>query len=153
MPTIILETVIKAPLQVCFDLARSIDLHKKLAKHSGEEAIAGVTEGLIGLNEFVTWRAKHFGIKQNLSTVISAFESPFYFRDEQIKGAFKKMVHHHYFEKRGVYTLMKDRFYFEAPLGILGKLFNFFVLKRYMKNFLVTRNNILKAYAEACLNP
>ncbi len=46
MPQLILDTVIKAPLPVVFDLARSIDLHMYSTKKTGEKAIGGVTAGL-----------------------------------------------------------------------------------------------------------
>jgi hypothetical protein len=60
MAEIILITRIKNEIQICFDLARSIDLHKISTAHTNETAIAGCTGGLIGLNEFVTWEAVHF---------------------------------------------------------------------------------------------
>jgi hypothetical protein len=53
MPEIILNTRILAPLEICFNLARSIDLHTESMKHTGERAVAGTTEGLIELGESV----------------------------------------------------------------------------------------------------
>ena len=66
MTLIKLETNINAPIERVFDLARSIDLHKISTAHTNEQAIAGKTSGLIGMDESVIWRAKHFGIYQNL---------------------------------------------------------------------------------------
>ena len=149
MPTIELTTNIQAPVQRCFDLSRSIDLHTETTKRTGEQAVAGVTEGLIGLGETVTWRAKHFGIRQQLTSRITAMEAPYHFRDEQIKGAFKKIVHDHYFSAAGDHTIMKDRFYFESPGGTLGDLFNKLVLTRYLRRFLMERNAVIKEYAES----
>ena len=57
MPTINLTTEINAPIEICFDLSRSIDLHKHSMEHTGEEAIAGRTSGLIEDGEFVAWQA------------------------------------------------------------------------------------------------
>ena len=54
MPIITIETTVKAPVDVCFDLSRSIDLHTISTKHTGERAVAGVTAGLIELGETVT---------------------------------------------------------------------------------------------------
>ena len=68
MPKIELTTIIDAPIERCFDLARSIDLHKLSTAGTDEEAIAGVMSGLIGKNEQVTWKAKHFGITQKLTS-------------------------------------------------------------------------------------
>lgn len=37
-------------------------------------AMTGVTSGLIGLGEHVTWRAKHFGFWHELTSEITAME-------------------------------------------------------------------------------
>lgn len=46
------------PPERLFDLARSIDAHVESQKGSGERAVAGVTSGLIGEGQEVTWRAR-----------------------------------------------------------------------------------------------
>ncbi len=61
MTRIVLLTSIAAPIERCFDLARSIDLHMASTNWSGERAIAGVTTGLIGAWQEVTWQGRHFG--------------------------------------------------------------------------------------------
>ena len=101
MPSIILETPINAPIERCFDLSRSIDLHTDSMQHTGEKAIAGRTSGLIELGESVTWEAKHFGIRQTLTSKITEFDRPNYFVDEQVSGAFKSFRHEHHFEQQG----------------------------------------------------
>ena len=82
MPLIFLETIINAPIERCFDLSRSIDLHKSSMKSTNEEAIEGKTTGLIELNETVTWRAKHLGVYQHLAVQITKFDRPHSFTDE-----------------------------------------------------------------------
>ena len=76
MPKIELQTEIKADRSIVFDLSRSIDLHKISTEHTNEEAIAGKTRGLIDLNESVTWKAKHFGIYQKLTSKITHLTDP-----------------------------------------------------------------------------
>ena len=76
MPKIILETIIDAPREVVFDLARSIDFHKESTKYTKEQAIAGKTKGLIELGESVTWRAKYFGFSLILESKITEFDYP-----------------------------------------------------------------------------
>ena len=75
MPRIELKTEIKADRNIVFDLSRSIDLHKISTEQTNEEAIAGKTSGLIGMDESVTWRAKHFGIYQKLTSKITEFDA------------------------------------------------------------------------------
>jgi len=148
MPTIEIKTQIKSDLKTCFDLARNIDSHKESLKHSREKAIAGKTSGLIELGESVTWEAVHFGFKQKLASKITEFESPNYFVDEMVFGAFKSFKHEHLFQEENNLTLMIDKFSFQSPFGILGKLANFLFLTRYMKNLLSTRNEYLRVKAE-----
>jgi ligand-binding SRPBCC domain-containing protein len=143
-----LTTEIYSTIGICFDLSRSIDLHKISTAATSEEAIDGRTSGLINLHETVTWQAIHFGIRQKLTTKITAFDRPIYFRDEQIKGIFKSLIHDHRFELKGEKVIMTDIFTFQAPCGILGKILSKFILTNYMKQFLIDRNETIKEYAE-----
>ncbi|WP_371736633.1 cell division protein [Cellulophaga sp. HaHaR_3_176] len=122
--------------------------YKLSTSKTNETAIAGKTSGLISLGESVTWRAKHFGVYQNLTSKITVFEKPDYFVDEMVSGAFNSFKHEHIFEDKGGFTLMIDVFHYEAPLGILGKLANILFLKKYMIKFLTQKNIALKEIAE-----
>jgi ligand-binding SRPBCC domain-containing protein len=150
MPTIVLQTIINAPILACFDASRNIDLHTaSVPKKSYEKAIAGKLSGLIGLDETVTWRAKHLGLFFNMTVKITEMSAPFNFTDEQMKGPFKKMKHEHSFVSNGENTEMRDEFYFESPFWILGKLVDFLFLKRYMENLLSERNRYMKEVLES----
>ncbi|MDV3754235.1 SRPBCC family protein [Elizabethkingia anophelis] len=149
MPVIELRTHIYADIHLVFDLSRSIDLHSISTAKTNEKAIAGITSGLISNGETVTWQATHFGIRQTLTSKITAFDMPFHFRDEMLKGAFKYIKHDHYFEKTNTGTLMTDIFRYDSPLGILGKIFNKLILTRYLRQFLLERNQIIKDFAES----
>ncbi len=46
-------------------------------------------------------------------------------------------------------TLMSDRFEFESPLGILGKIADWLFLASYLRRFMVRRNVVLKQLAES----
>jgi len=148
MPTIYIETIIKADIKICFDLSRSIDLHQISTARTNEKAIAGITSGLVNTGDFVTWEAVHFGIKQQLTSKISMVEPYVHFRDEQLKGAFKYFIHDHYFKTENDTVIMVDNFEFSSPYGLIGKLFDRLVLTNYMKCFLIERNQTIKEYAE-----
>lgn len=149
MPTLYLKTCINAPLEIVFDLARSIDLHKISTNHTNEEAIAGVTSGLIGLNQTVTWRAKHFGIYQKLTSKITEYNYPTFFVDEMVSGAFKCFRHQHIFQFIDNQTIMEDVFEYQSPLGLLGKLADNIFLEKYMFELLNKRNQTIKEFAES----
>ena len=149
MPIIELTTVIRAPRARVFDLARSIDAHQDSTGGTEERAVAGVTQGLIGMNGEVTWEARHFGVRQRLTVRVTAFERPRYFQDVMISGAFKSMVHDHEFAEHPAGTSMSDRFEFKSPFGILGAIVDRVFLAAYMRRFIVRRNEVLKQLAES----
>jgi len=120
--------------------------------HFGEAAVAeaGVTTGLIGLGEHVTWQARHFCVLLNLTSKITAFDRPHYFQDTMIRGAFHTMKHDHFFRALAAdATHMTDVFCFSAPLGILGRLAEFVLLRRYMRALLRERNAVIRRIAES----
>jgi ligand-binding SRPBCC domain-containing protein len=146
--TIAITTSIRAPLERCFDAARDLDLHLKSLAHTNEVAVAGRTSGLIELGEEVTWRGRHFGITQHFTSKITAFDRPRYFQDSMQRGAFRSFVHDHYFAADAGVTTMTDVLAFAAPLGILGRLAEKLVLRRYLARMLTVRAAVIREAAE-----
>ena len=147
-------TLIAAPIERVFDLARSIEVHLLGNAHFGEQTTAGTCTGLIGPGEQVTWRARHFFIRQHLSSAITAFDPPRYFQDTMVRGAFRSMQHDHRFRELSANgesprTEMVDDFRFTAPFGPLGWLAERLVLRNYMQALLHERNAIIKQVAES----
>ncbi len=144
-----LETVIHAPIERVYNLARDIDLHARSMAHTNERAVAGRTSGPIGLGETVTWKARHFGVTWSLTSVITVADSPVRFVDEQMRGPFASFRHEHRFEAVPDGTRMVDDWQHVSPLGVLGRLADRIVLERHMKGLLEIRNRALKREAEA----
>ena len=86
-------------------------------RQSREEAIDGVTSGLISLDEEVTWRARHFGVPLQMTSRITEMQKPTYFVDEQVRGPFQRFRHVHEFSQDSAGTTMVDRVEFAAPFG------------------------------------
>ena len=149
MPIIQLETKINVPIERVFDLARSIDLHKDTMSKYDEKAVAGVTSGLIKMSETVTWEATHFGIRQNLTSKITAFECPSHFRDSMVKGVFKGFDHDHFFKQSGAETQIRDVFDYNSPLGILGWIADALFVEKHLREMLRERNQLIKRIAES----
>ncbi|MDR3700767.1 MAG: SRPBCC family protein [Candidatus Sulfopaludibacter sp.] len=145
------HTLIHAPVGRCFDLARSVEVHLAGNVHWGEEAIAtaGVTSGLMGMGQRVTFRARHFALRHRLTSEITAFDPPAYFQDTMIDGPFRSMQHDHFFRPLpGGQTEMRDLFRFAAPLPVLGRLAEI-LLRRYMRALLRERNAVVRQIAES----
>ncbi|GLR18243.1 SRPBCC family protein [Portibacter lacus] len=149
MPVILLTTEIHAPIRIVFDLSRSVDLHKISTQQTNETAIRGVTTGCMELNDSVTWKAKHFGIYQKLTSKITSMDKPNSFIDEMEKGIFKSFRHYHGFQENNSKTIMTDTFDYKSPLGVLGKLADKLLIEKYMTKLLTTRNQVIKEFAES----
>ncbi len=148
MNTIHLITKINAPIEIVFNLNIDIDVHQQSTSFSNEKAIAGRTSGRINLRETVTWRGKHFGIYLTHTSRITALAFPNYFVDEMEEGKFKSFKHEHFFEEKNGVTVMTDNLFYETPFGALGKLFDYFFLKKHLNHFLLERNAFVKNLAE-----
>ncbi len=141
------ETSINAPVERCFDLARSIDFHIYGARSTREQAVGGVTRGLITLHEEVEWQARHFLFWFNLRVRITEYAPPVFFQDSMVRGPFKSFRHGHSFQATASGTQMTDEVRFEAPHG-MGWLVNQSVAG-HLEQFLSERNLSLKTALES----
>jgi ligand-binding SRPBCC domain-containing protein len=148
MPLIKAETFIRAPRELCFDLARDVEVHMASTAETGERAVAGVTSGLMELNDEVTWEARHLYVRQRLTSKITEMERPRMFVDEMQRGAFKTLRHLHLFLPERDGTRMIDELEFTSPCGILGRVADALFLENYMRRFLIKHNEYIKRVAE-----
>ncbi len=145
-------TLIDAPIDRCFDLSRSVEVHLLANIHSGEQALAigGITSSLVELNQQVIWRARHFGVWQNLTSRYTAMQPPTYFQATMVSGIFRSMQADHYFRTLPSGTTeMRDDFRVAAPIPILGPIAETLFLRRYMLALLRERNAVIKQLAES----
>lgn len=149
MPQIVLETVINAPAEKCFDLMRDVRLHTKTVAKTREKAVAGVTDGKIGLGQTVTFEGNHFGMRQRLTVRVVEFERPRLFVDEMTEGTFRSFKHIHEFSPVEGGTLMRDTVIWTSPFGILGRLVDVLLLERHLRSLIGGRNDMLKKIAES----
>jgi len=148
MPIIKHDIFINAPIDICFDLARNVEIHTETSSKTKERAIAGVTVGLLEKGDTVTWEATHLKVRQKLTAEIIEMQKPYKFTDVMVKGAFHSFTHTHEFRESGSGTIMKDTFSYKSPLGILGIIADKLFLKKYMRYFIVHRAKELKRIAE-----
>jgi len=148
MPTIQHVISIEAPIELCFDLARTVEVHAGKQLLTVQKAVGGVTAGMMEYGDSVTWETNHFGIKQNLTSKIIEMEKPYTFTDMMIEGAFHSFTHTHEFIEKDGGTMMKDTFSYRAPFGVLGQMADRLFLEKYMKSFISEQAKNVKWFAE-----
>jgi ligand-binding SRPBCC domain-containing protein len=150
MTTIHATTFIDAPIATCFTVSLDINAEAEAEQAHQLQAIGGVTHGIIGAGETVTWRVRQFGLWITHTTLISAHEPPTYFQDRMLRGLFRSFVHDHYFRAlTPQQTEMRDELRFAMPLYLTGPLAERLFVRGRLETMLTKRNTTIKRLAEA----
>ncbi len=130
--TIVVETLIQAPIEIVFDLSRDIDAHMRSASFSNERVVPpGRMAGLLVEGDIVTFEGRHFGLRQRFTVKITSMDKPSRYVDEASHPAFRHLEHIHEFEERDGATLMRDTLRYESCFGaIAGWFLRRFVVKK-----------------------
>ena len=149
MGEVVVETVIAAPVERVFALARDVSVHAHTASFTDERLVTpGRLTGILELGDLVAFEGRHFGIRQTFVAKIVEMSPPRLFVDEMVKGAFTWLRHEHEFHIHAVGTLMRDVIRWRSPLGPIGTLADRLFVERHMGWFVRTKQQALKQIAE-----
>jgi ligand-binding SRPBCC domain-containing protein len=150
MSIILATTVINAPIELCFRTSLSIDVEAAAEPQQKLRAISGVTSGIIGPDETVTWRMRQYGLWITHTTLISAHQPPTYFQDRMLRGLFDSFVHDHFFRALSpTLTEMRDELRFCMPLYLGGPIADLLLVKHRLATMLAKRNATIKYVLES----
>jgi ligand-binding SRPBCC domain-containing protein len=149
METIRLGTWIDAPVERCFLLSLSVDLHVASARSTQENVGAGAMEGTIGEGDTLTFKGRRFGVHGQHTSMIERLRPHSYYRDVMIAGPFRHFEHDHHFAPMDDGTRMRDEIRFSANGGLLRQLAARMFLRKRLKAFLIERNAMIKRLAES----
>ncbi|RYZ79395.1 MAG: hypothetical protein EOP06_27280 [Proteobacteria bacterium] len=71
-----------------------------------------------------------------------------YFVDEMLVGHFKSFRHEHWFAEIEGITTMTDHIVYKTPYGIIGRVFDWLILRNYMLKLIEKRNAVIAQIAE-----
>jgi ligand-binding SRPBCC domain-containing protein len=139
-------TQVNAPVELCFKLAVSIDLQKAA---TGLKAIDGITSGLIGPGETVTWQGRGSIGKFTHKNLIEVWRPYNYFRVIMVDGPFAAYEHEHHFAPMNDGTRVRSEIRFATAKGLLGRISEKLFLRKRMEKLLKQQNALLKSVAES----
>jgi ligand-binding SRPBCC domain-containing protein len=138
------EQVVDKPLDEVFDF------------FSKSENLARITPSDMGFNiltpspidmrtgTVIDYTIKISGFSIHWRTLISSYDPPYSFTDEQLRGPYSFWHHRHRFEKTDNGTRIHDKVIYALPFGLLGRLAHSLFVKRQLKNIFDYRSLIIK---------
>ncbi|MFT3704257.1 MAG: cell division protein [Agriterribacter sp.] len=149
MSSIHLTTFIKAPLNRVFDLCRNATLYKKALEGRKETLTASAAGILLKHSDTVTLTAKHLGKTRVLTIRVIEMNIPEKFVEEEVTGDLKGFRHEHHFKEVDNGTIVIDLVTVEEPRDAIGGVIGKFFVKNYFEKMLLSRNELIKQYAES----
>ena len=100
------------------------------------------SEGPLRRGSKIDYRLRIRGIPIGWTSLISRWEPPFAFVDEQLRGPYRSWVHEHTFEEQDGETLVRDR----VDYSILGgRIVNALFVRRDLERVFAHREQSLRA--------
>ncbi len=94
-------------------------------------------------NLLIDYKLKVRGVPLKWQTLISDWQPPTKFVDEQLKGPYRVWHHTHEFKDYKNGTLMRDRVLYKPRFGIFGDLANFLFVAKDVRNIFSYRKKII----------
>jgi ligand-binding SRPBCC domain-containing protein len=94
----------------------------------------------------IDYTIKLAGIRVRWTTLITAFDPPYKFVDQQLRGPYSFWHHTHTFKETDEGTLINDAVQYTLPFGALGKLVHTLIVKRRLENIFKYRAEAIEGY-------
>jgi len=146
MHILVKETVINRPLNEVFDFFSKAENLNKITPPDMQFQILTPLPINIQKGTLIDYKIKVNGIPFKWKTLISTWEPPHRFVDEQLKGPYNTWIHEHTFEERDGKTYMKDVVKFKSPGWILEPLINALFIEKKVKGIFEYREKKLNEF-------
>jgi ligand-binding SRPBCC domain-containing protein len=94
----------------------------------------------------IDYTIKLFKIPIHWRTLITSYDPPFMFVDEQIKGPYTFWHHTHIFKEIDEGVEIEDKVIYAIPFGIIGRALHFLWIRKDLKNIFEYRKKIIEKF-------
>ena len=98
------------------------------------------------------YRLRVRGIPITWISLISSYDPPYSFIDEQIKGPYSSWHHTHLFKEENGGTVIIDEVKYTLPLGLIGKIVNLIWVKKDLDKIFQYRQKIIEKTLKSISN-
>jgi len=124
---------INKPLDEVFEFFSKLENLGKITPNWLKFEIKTSPEQTMKKNAVFIYKIKFHNVPMKWKTLITKYEPPYLFVDEQAKGPYKKWVHTHTFEEVNGFTVMSDK----VEYDLYGGIFKSIVHSAFVKNSIV----------------
>jgi len=97
----------------------------------------------MSVGRLIDYKIYLMGIPIHWRTLITEFDPPHTFIDQQIKGPYNIWHHTHTFQKVDGGVEIKDRVVYSIPFSILGRILNFLWIRKDLENIFNYRKKVI----------
>lgn len=91
----------------------------------------------------IDYRVKILGVPQHWRTLISEYDPPNRFVDQQLKGPYLMWHHSHTFEEQGDNAIIRDEINYVLPFGPLGQIARALFVRRQLEGVFRYRRKVI----------
>lgn len=140
------EQVIEKPIDEVFDFFKCPENLEKITPSSLGFQILTPKPIVMEKGRLIDYSIKIVGIPQRWTTLITDYDPPHKFVDEQLKGPYSLWHHTHEFESRGNATLIKDTVRYVIGMGILGEFAHTLFVRNQLTHIFRHRKQVIADY-------
>jgi ligand-binding SRPBCC domain-containing protein len=105
--------------------------------------IVAANDSVVRKGTHIRYRLRLFGIPFSWESKITEYEERELFADEQITGPYARWLHYHRFRKVEGGVEMTDEVEYTLPLGPLGRLVHWLVVRHQLRSIFDYRNRVI----------
>ena len=134
--------VINSSMDNVFDFFSKPENLKAITPEKLSFKILTPTPITMGKGTVIDYTIRLFKIPVHWRTLITKYDPPHEFIDEQMKGPYNFWHHTHKFKKVDGGVEISDKVIYSIPMGIIGQFLHFFMdKKRFGKNFFTSKKS------------
>ena len=95
------------------------------------------------VGSIIDYTIKLRGIPMKWRSIISSYNPPYQFIDEQISGPYSVWHHTHIFKEKDNGTEIEDYVKYKIPLGFLGRITDYLFVKKDLDNIFEYRKEVI----------
>lgn len=140
---------IDRPLREIFSFFENPENLSRLTPQSLNFKILTPPPIIMKAGTLIDYTIEVFKIEHRWRTLITAYEPPYRFVDEQLEGPYSFWHHTHTFSESGKMTVIKDEVRYALPLGWIGGIARELIVKKQLEEIFNYREKAIFNYFNA----